>query len=155
MNRFLWIPGEGYDEAALKRLDKYFSMPSEPMGEAWFMREERYMYDYLCKGVDQIDSDELMKPLEEIASGTSSFGYLEEWYTWYNYLLPQLIPRSHEYFLEYMLEYLITGFATQYPEGLGNKYYSQFEEDILNTLGKCIMDKYCWCSVQLKSKTKI
>ena len=144
MKEFLWIPGDGYDGAALKRMQMHVVMPSEPMGEAWFMGQGRFIFDYLSEDIKKIPVKDLMKPLEEIASGTNSFGYHDEWKSWFHYLLGQLIPRSHDHYSEYLLEYLITGFITQYPDGINNQPYKGFQTDVLNTLGKCIMDEECW-----------
>lgn len=114
------------------------------MGEAWFMGDERYMFDYLRGDLEQISVRGLMRPLEEIASGTHSFGVLEEWNVWFHYLLSQLIPRAHEHHVDYLLEYLVTAFVTQYPAGVRNEPYQGFHLDVLNTLGKSIMDRQCW-----------
>lgn len=144
MYDFKWTPGDGYSEIALSRLVSHFSMPKEPMGEAWFMGDTRFMFDYLKSNLNDIPVEELMKPLEEISTGTSSFGYLEEWSLWCHYLLGRLIPRSHECYIDYLLEYLITAFITQYPEGIEKEPYKGFRDDMLCTLGKCIMDDICW-----------
>jgi hypothetical protein len=58
--------------------------------------------------------------------------------------MAQLITRSHENYADYLLEYLITGFFSQYLEGVNNEPYQGFLEDTLNTLGKTIMDRQCW-----------
>jgi hypothetical protein len=144
VKEFIWNPGDGYDISALERLQKHFKLPTEPMGEAWFISEERLMYVSLLSELDQLPLNQIMEPLEEISSGTSCFGYLEEWSQWYHYLLSQLIPRSHENYVDYLIEYLATGFFTQYPEGVIEEPYSGFLDDVLNTLGRCIMDKQCW-----------
>jgi hypothetical protein len=39
---------------------------------------------------------------------------------------------------------LITGFIAVYPEGIKDEPYIGFQEDVLNTLGKCMMDQKCW-----------
>jgi hypothetical protein len=144
MKEFLWIPGNGFDEAALNRMQKHFVRPSRPMGEAWFMGSERYMFDYLCGDLKQVPTNELIRPLEEIASGMRSFGFNEEWSVWFHYLLGQTIPRSHDRYVDYLLNSLITAFITQYPEGVKEEPYKGFYEDAMNTLGKCIMDKQYW-----------
>jgi hypothetical protein len=144
MNDFLWVPGCGYDEEALQRLRKHFRRPKQSMGEAWFMGEERKMFGYLAGDLDQLSVRELEAPLVELASGTSSFGEMAEWTSWFHYLLGALIPRSHERNSEYLLEHLITGFISQYRDGIEHEPYRGFESDILNTLGKSIMDSACW-----------
>jgi hypothetical protein len=114
------------------------------MGEAWFMGEHRRMFDHLLGDPTSLSAEDLRKPLEEIASGTAAFGPLDEWTDWYHYLLAQLIPRSHDTYIEALLEILITGFLTQHPGGPGNEPYVGFFADALDTLGRCLMDAACW-----------
>jgi len=40
MEKFVWIPGHGPDQAALSRLQSHFPRPNTAMGEAWFMSEK-------------------------------------------------------------------------------------------------------------------
>lgn len=132
------------DASALERLRSHFPRPAEPMGEAWFMGSERRMFKELLNDLDGLSAYEIQKPLEEIASGTSAFGPLEEWTSWYHYLLGALLPRSHEHFVDYVLEYLITGFMALYPNGIQQSPYENFREDVLMSLGSAIMDDSCW-----------
>ena len=144
MDRFVWIPGRGMDASALERLRSHFSRPAKPMGEAWFMGSERRMFNELLNDLDGLSAYEIQKPLEEIASGTSAFGPLDEWTSWYHYLLGALLPRSHEHFVDYVLEYLITGFMALHPNGIQQPPYEGFREDVLMSLGSAIMDDSCW-----------
>jgi hypothetical protein len=82
--------------------------------------------------------------LVELASGTSSFGPMKEWNNWYHYLLGALVPRSHEAFVSYLLESLLTGFMAICPNGIYREPYEGFREDVLLTLGRCMMDSMCW-----------
>ncbi len=66
------------------------------MGEAWFMGTEREMYPELLGDLNAVAIEDLQKPLGEIASGTSSFGPMEEWHSWFHYLLGQVLPRGHK-----------------------------------------------------------
>lgn len=144
MNQFLWIPGRGIDRAALARLRAYCRKPDAAMGEAWFMGERR-MFPELFGDLDTLPLDTLMLALEEIASGTSSFGPLQEWRDWYHYLLGALLPRSHGFdVLHSLLEDLMSGFMTQYPNGVHRPPYPEFHEDVLLTLGCCLMEPECW-----------
>lgn len=120
------------------------SLPAEPMGEAWFMGEERHQFHNLYGDLSSLPVDEIKRPLEEIVSGTSAFGHLKEWSDWYHYLLPALLSRSHERHVDYLLEYLISGFVTQHPKGLDDEPYAGYTELVLDTLGRCIMDEHCW-----------
>jgi hypothetical protein len=144
MNKFLWIPGEGVDVLALERLRSHFKRPAEPMGEAWFMGEQRHMFCELLGDISKLSANELQEPLEEIASGTSCFGPRKEWNVWYHYLLGTLLPRGHEAYIEDILEYLITGFIALYPNGVHQAPYKEFQDDVLLTLGLCMMDRHCW-----------
>jgi hypothetical protein len=144
MDRFVWEPGVGIDGNALARLRTHFERPKEPMGEAWFMGDNRRMFHELDGDLSHLSAWTLQEPLQEIASGTSSFGPLPEWHSWYNYLLSQLIPRSHESFVSSLLESLITGFVAIYPNGVQSGPYPLFLEDSLLTLGRCMMESRCW-----------
>ena len=114
------------------------------MGEAWFMGDDRQMYPQLLGDLDRLSTEELQEFLAEIASGTSSFGPVAEWDTWYHYLLGALVPRSHEWHFSYLLESLMTGFMAMYPNGVVREPYKGFHKDALLTLGRSIMDCECW-----------
>jgi hypothetical protein len=144
MEQFLWTPGDGVNPLALGRLRAHFRRPTEPMGEAWFMGDERRMFRELLGNLDEISARDLQEPLAEIATGTGSFGPTEEWNTWYHYLLGALLPRNHESFVSYLLESLLTGFMAIYPNGIHREPYKGFREDVLLTLGRCMMDSMCW-----------
>lgn len=144
MEQFLWTPGNGVDPLALGRLRAHFPRPAEPMGEAWFMGDERRMFRELLGNLDEITTRDLQEPLAEIATGTSSIGPMEEWTDWYHYLLGALLPRNHESFVSYLLESLLTGFMAIYPKGIYREPYEGFREDVFLTLGRCMMDSMCW-----------
>jgi hypothetical protein len=69
---------------------------------------------------------------------------MEEWSTWYHYLLACTLPRALEASLNPLLESLITGFIAIYPNGVHSAPYKTFREDTLLTLGRCLMDRSCW-----------
>lgn len=108
------------------------------------MGEERRMFHELLGNLDAMTTRDLQEPLTEIASGTSSFGPMEEWNNWYHYLLGALLPRHHEVCVSYLLESLLTGFMAIYPNGIYREPYKGFREDVLLTLGRCMMDSTCW-----------
>lgn len=142
---YVWTPGAGPDPVCLMRMQSYFDRPREPMGEAWFMGDERKMYtNLLDQPVQSFDVDELARPLEAIASGTSAFGPFREWQIWFHYLLPRIVPRSVEHSGRELQELLVTAFVTQYPSGLSSLPYPSFRRDALATLGSCIMDSSKW-----------
>jgi hypothetical protein len=145
MKEFLWIPGQGVDPAALARLRTHFRRPSEPMGEAWFMGEQRKMFGELQGDLDRLPVTSLQDALVEIASGTSSFGEMVEWTDWYHHLLATVLPRSHEsHAAGDLLEHLITAFMALYRHDIHPEPYKGFREDALSTLGRCMMDSSCW-----------
>lgn len=114
------------------------------MGEAWFMGETRHMFGNLMGDLDAIPVQDLQKALEEIASGTASFGPSDEWRGWFHYMLPRLAPRANESWLKALNELLVTAFVTQYPCGIVDPPYPGFRTDVLNTLGRTMMDPACW-----------
>lgn len=144
MNEFVWTPGDGSDPSARRRLLMHSECPGQPMGQAWFMGAERRMFEELTGDLAGLSVEEIQQPLQEIASGTSAFGPYEEWNEWYHYLLPRLLHRSHDYFVEYTLEYLVTAFIALYPNGIEGEPYAGFGEDALMTIGRAIMDPECW-----------
>jgi hypothetical protein len=141
---FRWVPGEGFDEAACARLVSAFPKPAEPMGEAWFMSRKRRTFHNLTGDLDAVSVADLQEALREIISGNYCFGPYLEWTEWFHYLLGQLVPRGHEHYVRYLLESLIGGFVTQYPDGVLAEPYLGFRDDVLDTLGRCMMDRACW-----------
>lgn len=142
-----WIPGEGIDTDALARLRAHFRRPKEAMGEAWFMSEERRMFDELLPGVANLSITELRPPLEEIISGTSSFGPQPEWTKWYHYLLAELLPRGHESDYESLFEYLASGFFVTYPGQIAEPYPG-YRDDVFATMGRYLMGAERWSESQ-------
>jgi hypothetical protein len=147
---FHWTPGSGYEVDALVRMQKHFTRPREPMGDAWFMGSARRMFPELAGDLATLSCVELQEPLDEIAGGTSSFGPRPEWTDWYHYLLANLVPRAHESHVDTLLERLITGFFTLYPEDSIDEPYRGFKADALVTLGRCMMDQECWEADEIK-----
>lgn len=144
MEHFVWQPGDGVRLDALSRMRARFARPVEPMGEAWFMGTDRHMFSELLGDLTPLTVHQLQRPLWEIASGTSSFGPMAEWHDWYHFLLSQLIPRGNEAFVTSLLESLVTSFIALHPNGVAQAPYPQFHDDVLQTLGRCIMDPRCW-----------
>ncbi len=144
MEKFVWQPGDGADSKSLMRLRSHFRLPENFMGEGWFMAEKRRFFDELNGDLDALSVRKLQEPLQEIASGTSAFGPRDEWKQWYHYLLGQLIPRAHENFVSSLLESIITGFFAMYPNGIYRIPYPEFQNDVLLTLGRSMMDPLCW-----------
>lgn len=142
---YRWTPGDGPDTALLLRMQSHFDRPHEAMGEDWFMGHDREMYTYLLDSdPDELEASWLEEPLEAIASGTSSFGSLAEWCSWFHYLLPRLVPIALNSGYGELQELLVTDFVTQYPAGVADAPYNGFREDALRTLGMAIMDASKW-----------
>ena len=148
---FLWVPGCELDNEPIERLLDHAPRPKSPMGEAWFMGEKRRMYSELLGELDQLGAQQIQRMLIEIASGTSSFGAFDEWTDWYHYLLPRLLHRSNEHYVEYTLELLNTCFFAIYPnENDVRGPYKEFKQDALATLGQAMMDSSRWKGDHLK-----
>lgn len=147
---FRWTPGVGPDHQALARMASHARRPQLPMGEAWFMGDQREMYAYLAEQeLDVLDHSQLAIPLAEIAGGTASFGPMAEWQSWFNYLLPRLVPIAMQAYKAEIHELLITAFITQHPAGVSEPPYRGFREDTLHTLGQIIMDGSKWNEGQI------
>lgn len=145
MREFLWTPGQGMDPAALARLADHFQCPREPMGEAWFMSQDRTMYPQLMGDVSRLPRDDIERALVEIASGYSAFGPMREWSEWYHYLLARVLPRAHDAsVMGSLLENVITAHIAVYPNGGRIAPYKKFHEDALLTIGRCMMEPGCW-----------
>lgn len=141
---FVWVPGEGPAQAALDRLTRAFSKPKRPMGEAWFMGDERRMFPELAGDLATLPISDLQTALEQIATGPPAFGPSEEWTGWFHYLLPRIMPRVHETYVRSLFEILATAFMAQHPDGLNEGPYAGFRDDAVNTLGRCLMQPTCW-----------
>jgi hypothetical protein len=145
---FLWIPSQGPDSAALDRMTRAFRKPTRPMGEAWFMSPERKMYPRLSGDLDALSDEELEEAIEEIATGSSSFGPFEEWTEWYHYLLPRLVSRRRSPSFYNRAELLMTAFMVQHPASDGDLPYRAFQTDTLDTLGRYVMSSQFWPDAQ-------
>jgi hypothetical protein len=121
-----------------------FPRPKAPMGEAWFMGDERKMYPELSGNLDALSDDDIEHPLQEIACGSNSFGPFEEWILWYHYLLPSLVVREWEPTFYQPIELVITAFMAQHSASDGGLPYRDFKQDALVTLGRCIMSPRFW-----------
>lgn len=145
---FVWRPRMGLHTGCLQRLRENFQRPSEPMGEAWFMSKERRMFDWLLGDLDLFTLEDLRQPLEEIASGNSSFGPLQEWTDWYRYLLAQLVTRHYERSFDSLYQHLVTAFIAVHPRGIEDAYVG-YGDDARHTLGRCLMDPSRWTGGRL------
>lgn len=141
---FKWVPCKGPSTEAIERMRAHFPVPSEPMGEAWFQAEERYFHTWLLeRPLADVSAEEFWNVLWDI-SGTGSFGRRDEWDTWFKYLLPHLVLRGHEsYINDLLVEPTVSTFMVIFPYRLG-EVYEGFREDALATLGACLMKPEFW-----------
>lgn len=90
---FRWTPGEDPDAGALARLQRRFPRPRVPMGEAWFMSDERRMYtSLLSPDPTAWLREDLRGALWALASGPGCFGHMREWSLWFPYLVHAVLP---------------------------------------------------------------
>jgi hypothetical protein len=106
---FCWVPGRGVDPGHLHVLRRQSIRPTKPMGEAWFMGD-RHVYTQLQGPIADLPTNFVQDVLSEIASGTGCFGSRPEWTDWFSWLLPELIPRAHDYYVNALIEELCTAF---------------------------------------------
>lgn len=142
-NPFLWLPGQGPDDAALSRLHAHFPRPRAPMRGAYVMSGERATFD---------TDDNPRGALFDIASATCSFGEDREWIDWFHYLLAdETAFAMRAGALERpLVEALATAFFAIYPEGVTREPYRGFERDALNTFGRAIMGMNCWAEGRIR-----
>ncbi len=142
-----WRPKRGISHEAIARMRENSKMPWKPMGEAWFMSEERRYFPELAdrETVLNLDAVHLTTIIGEISSGTSCFGRRDEWDDWFKFLLPDLIGRSLEdlYFNTYILQPVATAFMAVHWDGITEEYPG-YREDILATLFQVLMDETLW-----------
>ncbi len=142
IENYQWIPGRGPLAPSLKRMREQIKRPDQPMGEAWFISEERFLYVEMMEQDPLKLSDRYLQGvLWEIASGTKSFGHLEEWDQWFQFLLPALIERSHEGW--HFLEDAMTTFFNIFDNGV-TEIYDGFRDDVISSLSLCLMKGELW-----------
>jgi hypothetical protein len=124
-------------------MDQAFRKPKKPMGEAWFISDERKLYRELLGDFDLLSDNELLDPLREMI-GPSCFGSHDEWTEWFHYLLPRLVRREWGRTVYHPVELIISAFVAQHPDSGGEMPYPEFTSDALLTIGRCIMAPDCW-----------
>lgn len=144
MKSYIWQPLQPYDSMALNRLKEHTQKPKQPMGEAWFMGDDRRMFDELLGDIESLDIEVLLSALREIVSGNSCFGHFDEWLDWFDYLLPYTMNYSNQsYAFHTYQESLITAFISCYPNQEATyRKYALFLPDVLNTLGKNVLEHF-------------
>ena len=142
---YRWLPGVGADAVALSRLVKNFPLPQKPMGEAWFMADERVMYTELM--IDDASAwprEPLLRALEALASGPGCFGALPEWTEWLHFLLTRVPDLVDDWHTSALHETLVSAFMAEYPLTNNDAPYSGFFDDVLMTLGQTLLDQRFW-----------
>lgn len=143
---FRWAPGEGPDAEALARLQRRFPRPRVPMGDAWFMGDERCMYTSLLSPDPTTWScDDLRGALWALASGPGSFGYMREWSLWFPYLVHAALPFVEgPAFLDSEYGVLVSAVMVHCPDPDASPHGEGFIDDVLLTLGRMPMMDVCW-----------
>src|SRR5262249_18689580 len=142
IENYQWISGCGPSATSLKHMRERIKKPEEPMGEAWFMSGERYLYFAMMEQDPlELSDGNRRDVLWEIASGTKSFGHLEERDQWFRFLLPALIERSHRGWQS--LENTMTAFFNVFDNGI-REAYDGFRDDVIRSLSMCLMKEDLW-----------
>lgn len=141
---FNWVPGEGVCTDRLKAMKASQHKPTKPMGEAWFMGEDRRIFTELNSDVSDLPVDLLQQILNEIGAGIASFGFLDKWREWFEYLLPELILRGHERYVSWLHEDICSAFLQIDLDDESRHSSEQHRDDVLHTLGKSIMQAERW-----------
>lgn len=142
-SEFIWVPRRGPSNEALKRFASHCPKPEKAMGEASWMGETRQIYDELLRpDVENISHIDLQEVFFELNSGLSCFGRVDNWDSWFYYLLWYLLETdscSCGELVEYLISASFTIQATC-PE----RPYLQYSEDLLATLAHAIMSDRYW-----------
>jgi hypothetical protein len=149
-----WIPGRGPDEAALARLRKRFPRPGSPMGEAWFMGDERRMFDALmAPNVSTWPVGEIEQALSESSSGPVCFGHMREWSEWFPFLLHASLEHVGSWSPASIYGGLVTNMMVHCPNRASCRYGMAFIDDVLATLGQLPMAERFWHGGHLAART--
>lgn len=124
---------------------KRFRMPHRPLGEAWFLGEERKTYPGLLnEDPDAWPEQEIDDALHALVSGPTCFGPSEEWTAWLRFLLPRIISLIDDWRSADRYEQFVTAVMAQYPDSTVDPPYPDFYDDLINTLGRTLMGETFW-----------
>ncbi len=159
---FVWIPGQGIDAEASLRLQHRYPRPSQPMGEAWFMGEERGVFTSLleCEAT-ALSSFEVDVCFSEMLGGVRSFGTLDfapryEWESWFLYFLVQFTAPEHIAEEYGWASTLISGLMMFYPDADHLREHDpQFRSDVLATLGRVLMESFFWMDGEINIRHEL
>lgn len=162
---FVWVPGRGCEVRALRRIRRAYRDPPELFdGEDLIYRHVARRLGPYVTGADKADRQERrrLRPrdadaagaeistydleglFEELASCRACFGHRPLAAEWFRHLLGIGVPRSHEVGWSCLSEALITLCIAEYPDRIDPEPYKGFAADVMNTLGRVIMDASCW-----------
>lgn len=152
-----WTPGVGPDPATLLKMMDAFPRPKAPMGEAWFMSSSRKMYtEVIERPLPEVDLDYLVHMLDEITSGPTCFGEMEEWTEWFHFLLPRMTQGAvKSMLLDTPQERLACAMFSQHPDDNRDDPYKHFTDDVLATLGLGLMAPELWNDGMLRRGTPL
>jgi hypothetical protein len=159
---FVWILGQGINAEASLRLQHRHSRPSQPMGEAWFMGDERRMFTHLleCEATE-LSVSEVYDCFFEMLGGVRSFGTLDflprrEWESWFPYFLAQFTSPQHIAQKHGWTSTLISGVMTFYPDADKLREHNpQFCSDVLSTLGRVLMESCFWTNGEINVRHEL
>lgn len=144
---FIWVPGEGPSSDALKRLARHCPKPKQTMGEAWFLSEKRHIYTELERtDLESIQHAQMERIFWDMTSGPGSFGLEDNWDEWFNYLLWYLLEKE-SCLCGKNIEYLVSACLVLDAQA-SSEPYSQYKDDLRDTLGRAIMAKPYWDETQ-------
>ena len=145
-----WIPGCGPSEEAVQRMRAHFPKPTTHMGEAWFMGDRKFYPELSEKPIEEIAPEVLRDCLYQISSGISSFGHQAEWSDWFKYLLPGLVMLpDNRYAFHFLVESIVSALMQVFWLGLDGEY-SGFRDDVMSSLGLCLMKPEAWIVIDDK-----
>ncbi len=141
---YRWTPGIGPDVDVLARLSRDAPRPRAPMGEAWFMGDERRLFVELLEDeIAEVPVSLLSEAIDEMATGPCHFGPHAEWRAWYLHLLPRVIPLALSTDRCWIVDDLVTATISQYPDGLAAARELE-ARDVLDTLCRALMHPSRW-----------
>lgn len=140
--QFRWTPSEPLSADAIARMKAHFHKPESDPPEPWFMSAKQRYFSGLQEALTNHPADTyyVQDFLHDVGGGIRIFGRRQEWVDWYLFLLPFLLERIFE---DELLLLTLNYFFNLYPHVIVEEY-SGFRDDVLVTLGRCIMNPFLW-----------